>query len=56
VAPIPAGVRFQPVEADEVAARLVERALAEPAGIGARHGWAAGVRRGGAAPRLPSGH
>src|ERR671911_1376865 len=32
VAPIPAGFRFQPVEADEVAARLVELTLGEPAG------------------------
>ena len=31
--PIPAGFRFQPVEADEVAARLVELALGEPAGL-----------------------
>jgi uncharacterized protein YbjT (DUF2867 family) len=30
--PIPAGFRFQPVEADEVAARLVELTLGEPAG------------------------
>jgi uncharacterized protein YbjT (DUF2867 family) len=32
LAPIPAGFRFQPVDADEVAARLVELALGEPAG------------------------
>jgi uncharacterized protein YbjT (DUF2867 family) len=32
VIPIPAGFRFQPVEADEVAARLVELTLGEPAG------------------------
>jgi uncharacterized protein YbjT (DUF2867 family) len=32
VAPVPSG-RFQPVEADEVAARLVELALGEPAGL-----------------------
>jgi uncharacterized protein YbjT (DUF2867 family) len=31
--PVPAGVRFQPVDADEVAARLVELALATPAGL-----------------------
>jgi uncharacterized protein YbjT (DUF2867 family) len=30
---IPAGMRFQPVETDEVAARLVELALDEPAGL-----------------------
>jgi uncharacterized protein YbjT (DUF2867 family) len=33
VVPIPAGFRVQPVEADEVAARLVELALGEPAGL-----------------------
>jgi uncharacterized protein YbjT (DUF2867 family) len=33
VIPVPAGFRFQPVEADEVAARLVELALGEPAGL-----------------------
>ena len=33
VAPVPAGFRIQPVEADEVAARLVELALGEPAGM-----------------------
>lgn len=32
VIPIPAGFRIQPVDADEVAARLVEVALGEPAG------------------------
>ena len=31
--PVPAGVRFQPVEAGEVAARLVELALGAPAGL-----------------------
>jgi uncharacterized protein YbjT (DUF2867 family) len=31
--PLPAGFRFQPVDADDVAARLVELALAEPAGL-----------------------
>src|SRR5215210_5476187 len=30
--PVPAGFRFQPVDADEVAARLVELTLGEPAG------------------------
>jgi uncharacterized protein YbjT (DUF2867 family) len=30
--PVPAGVRFQPVDAEEVAARLVELALGTPAG------------------------
>jgi uncharacterized protein YbjT (DUF2867 family) len=33
VVPIPAGFRIQPVEADEVAARLVELTLGEPAGM-----------------------
>jgi uncharacterized protein YbjT (DUF2867 family) len=33
VIPIPAGFRFQPIDADEVAARLVELALAAPAGL-----------------------
>jgi uncharacterized protein YbjT (DUF2867 family) len=33
VIPIPAGFRVQPVEADEVAARLVELTLGEPAGL-----------------------
>ena len=32
VVPIPAGFRVQPVEAEEVAARLVELTLGEPAG------------------------
>ena len=30
--PVPSAIRFQPVDADEVAARLVE-ALGEPAGL-----------------------
>jgi uncharacterized protein YbjT (DUF2867 family) len=33
VVPVPAGFRFQPVEADEVAARLVELTLGPPAGL-----------------------
>jgi uncharacterized protein YbjT (DUF2867 family) len=32
VVPIPAGFRFQPIDADEVAARLVELTLGEPSG------------------------
>jgi uncharacterized protein YbjT (DUF2867 family) len=32
VIPLPPGVRFQPVDTDEVAARMVELALADPAG------------------------
>lgn len=33
VVPVPAGTSFQPVDTDEVAARLVELALGEPAGL-----------------------
>jgi uncharacterized protein YbjT (DUF2867 family) len=33
VVPLPAGFRFQPVDADEVAARLAELALGRPAGL-----------------------
>jgi uncharacterized protein YbjT (DUF2867 family) len=33
VIPVPAGFRFQPVDAEEVAARLVELALGTPAGL-----------------------
>jgi uncharacterized protein YbjT (DUF2867 family) len=33
VIPVPSGMSFQPVEADEVAARLVELALGQPAGL-----------------------
>jgi uncharacterized protein YbjT (DUF2867 family) len=33
VIPAPAGVRFQPVDAGEVAARIVDLALGEPAGL-----------------------
>ena len=33
VIPLPSGFRFQPVDADEVAARLVELALGAPAGL-----------------------
>jgi uncharacterized protein YbjT (DUF2867 family) len=33
VVPIPAGFRFQPVDADDVAARLVELTLGEPSGL-----------------------
>lgn len=33
VIPVPAGFRFQPIETGEVAARLVELALASPAGL-----------------------
>jgi uncharacterized protein YbjT (DUF2867 family) len=33
VVPVPSGFRFQPVDADEVAARLVELSLGEPSGL-----------------------
>jgi uncharacterized protein YbjT (DUF2867 family) len=33
VVPVPAGIRFQPVDGAEVAARLVELALEPPAGL-----------------------
>jgi uncharacterized protein YbjT (DUF2867 family) len=33
VVPVPSGFRFQPIDTDEVAARLVELALAAPAGL-----------------------
>jgi uncharacterized protein YbjT (DUF2867 family) len=33
VVPVPAGVRFQPIDSGEVAARLVELALGSPAGL-----------------------
>ena len=36
--PVPAGMRFQPVDAGEVADRLVELALGTPAGLAARPG------------------
>ena len=33
IVPVPSGVRFQPVDTDEVAARLVELALGQPSGL-----------------------
>ncbi len=33
IVPVPAGVRFQPIDADEVAARLVELTLGPPSGL-----------------------
>jgi uncharacterized protein YbjT (DUF2867 family) len=33
VVPVPSGVEFQPVDTDEVAARLVELAVGEPSGL-----------------------
>lgn len=50
VIPAPAGVRFQPVDADEVAARLVELAFGAPAGL-VPETWLAGVSWGGAGGR-----
>jgi uncharacterized protein YbjT (DUF2867 family) len=38
IIPVPSGWRFQPIDADEVAARLVELALEEPAGVVAAMG------------------
>jgi uncharacterized protein YbjT (DUF2867 family) len=46
VTPVPAGFRFQPVDAGEVADRLVELALAKPVGLVPDIGGAAGVRDG----------
>jgi uncharacterized protein YbjT (DUF2867 family) len=55
VIPVPAGFRFQPVEADEVAARLVELSLGKPSGlvpdIGGPHVY--GMNEAG--PQLPAG-
>ena len=39
VIPVPSGYQFQPIDAREVAARLVELALGEPAGLVAEIGW-----------------
>ncbi len=33
IVPVPSGVSFQPIEADEVAARLVELSLGPPSGL-----------------------
>lgn len=33
VLPVPTGIRYQPIDADEVAARLVELSLGEPSGL-----------------------
>lgn len=33
VMPVPSGIRYQPIDADEVAARLVELSLGQPAGL-----------------------
>ena len=44
VVPVPAGFRVQPIDADEVAARLVELNARRAGGPGARHGWSASVQ------------
>ena len=51
VIPVPAGFRFQPVDADEVAARLVELALGTAGRAWCRTSAGPGVRDGGARPR-----
>ena len=56
VIPVPSGFRFQPVDGDEVAARLVELALAAPAGLVPATRRAQGVRDDRAGPRIPAGH
>ncbi len=52
--PVP-GFRFQPVDADEVAARLVRAGAGFAGGARARSGRAAGLHAQGAAARLPAG-
>jgi uncharacterized protein YbjT (DUF2867 family) len=54
VVPVAAGFQFQPVAADEVAERLVELALNEPADLVPRSRRTEGVRDGRAGPRLPT--
>src|SRR5918992_5665248 len=51
--PVPAGFRFQPVDADEVAARLVELTLGETAGRVAHMGGPRGDGAGHPLPRYP---
>ena len=53
--PLPAGFRFQPIDADEVAARLVELTLGEPAGLVPDMGGPRVYSDGRLAPRLPAG-
>ena len=55
VVPVFAGVRFQPVDAGEVAQRLVELALDPPAGLVPDLAGPACVRHGRARPFLPPG-
>ena len=54
--PVPAGVRFQPVDSGEVAARLVELALGKPSGLVPDLAGPARVRNGRAGPQLPARH
>ena len=55
VAPVPAGFTVQPVDPRDVAARLVELALGEPAGRRAGHGRTTGEQLDGPAPGVPEG-
>ena len=55
VIPVPAGVRFQPVDAGEVAARLVELALGAPAGLVPDMAGPRVYSGGRPAPRIPAG-
>jgi uncharacterized protein YbjT (DUF2867 family) len=56
VVPVPAGVRFQPVDVHEVAARVVELATGTPAGRVDDMGGPPGAYRRGFVPKLPAGH
>ena len=53
--PVFAGVRFQPIDAGEVAARLVELALGRPGGPGTRNGRTPRLPDGRPAPWIPQG-
>ena len=55
VIPVPAGVRFQPVDAGEVAGRLVELALGTPAGLAPDMAGPQRVHGARPAPQLPAG-
>ena len=55
VMPVPAGVRYQPVDAGEVAARLVELSLGQPAGLVPDIGGPRVYELRRAAPQLPAG-
>ena len=54
VIPIPGGLRFQPVDPEEVAARIVELTLDKPAGL--VPDLAEGVRDSGSDPWIPAGN